>query len=548
MSGDSASPPKSGGMISLYANLLDPSSASTPGSISSAPVSYQKSAPEASPEQDETAKKQQAMAASLRFQPTKRPQLAAQKAKAKAIAAKFAQPSGSATVTAAEQPVTQVAAPEKPMVDSPASVSQAANKSSIADWTATASDDELNSFYTEKRQRGGRKKRKKNNKGVEEVPQNWDDIYDPSRPNNYEDYKQSEEKIREIREWKDRLYAHRTKRRESSDYDSEEEGQRPQNQRFAPPPTMSFAPPHFNDEPTATPPPPPPLEPPNDATGEDAYARRMRISQGPPPPPPQSFIEDVPAPPVSNPSATPAPAPTQPPAGQISRAPVRYNLPPPSADLPSSEAELESAMDETQETPITETEPTADEPRSLRPGQAGFAERLLMKQGWTKGSGLGAKATGIVNPLYAKVDKRKKKSDAEGGGYATPAGTGKILGGQKSAKAKQDEMSKFGEMSEVVVLKGMLKGMDLDEEMSREEGGIMQEIGEECGDKYGNVERVYIHRGSNEAEEGGTVFVRFTSQLSGLRAVNALEGRVFNGNAITARFGDREKFDKGIYL
>ena len=55
------------------------------------------------------------------------------------------------------------------------------------------------------------------------MAQNWDDIYDPSRPNNYEEYKHSDEKLLEVREWKDRLYAHRIARRSSSRADSEEE-------------------------------------------------------------------------------------------------------------------------------------------------------------------------------------------------------------------------------------------------------------------------------------------------------------------------------------
>ena len=89
-------------------------------------------------------------------------------------------------------------------------------KSTIADWTGN--DDDVNDFYaTEKRQRGGRKRRKKNQPEERVVLQNWDDIYDPSRPNNYEDYKHSEEKYREIREWKDRLYAHRFAK-EKKDY------------------------------------------------------------------------------------------------------------------------------------------------------------------------------------------------------------------------------------------------------------------------------------------------------------------------------------------
>ena len=149
--------------------------------------------------------------------------------------------------------------------------------------------------------------------------------------------------------------------------------------------------------------------------------------------------------------------------------------------------------------------------------------------------------------LHAKVDKRKKKSDAEGGGFATPAGHGKILGGHKDKKGQADEEGKFGKMSEVIVLMGMLRGLDLEQELNS--GGIMQEIGEECGEKYGTVERVYIHRrDTGEEDEGGPlVFVKFTSQLSGLRAVNALEGRIFGGNEIRAKFFEREKFDDGIY-
>lgn len=43
------------------------------------------------------------------------------------------------------------------------------------------------------------------------------------------------------------------------------------------------------------------------------------------------------------------------------------------------------------------------------------------------------------------------------------------------------------------------------------------------------------------------VFIKFTDAVSALRAVNALEGRVFNGNAIAARFWDTEKFERGEY-
>lgn len=282
---------------------------------------------------------------------------------------------------------------------------------------------------------------------------------------------------------------------------------------------MSFAPPsNLNAEPSLPPPPPAGLS--DDPTGGDAYARRLRLSQ-------QRSLS-----PLSPLLATA-------PSGQISAAPVRYKLPPPPAELPATEAELEAQLEES-------STPELDHPRSSRPGQVGFAERLLSKYGWTKGSGLGAQGTGIINPLYAKVDKRKKKPDSEGGGFVTPGTTAKIMGGNKSKSAKEEEVGKFGKMSEVVRLEGMLRGLDVDAELRREEGGgLMQEIGEECGDKYGKVERVYIHR--EDREDGPMVFVQFVSQLSALRAVNALEGRVFGGNVITAKFYDREAFEEDRY-
>lgn len=511
--------------------------------------------------------------ASLRFQPTKRPQVTAQKAKAKAIANKFAPPpansspvttgisNSSTTSVLVHSHSPQNAAPEPPL-------QPVAHKTTLADWVATASDDEdVNNFYQgEKRQRGGRKKRKKN-KEAALLTQHWDDIYDPSRPNNYEDYKHSEEKIREIRDWKDLLYRHKMKRRDSSasgsdDYrpmmNSECFLPMPLNyvlisvaEQFAPP--MSFAPPpNINDDDHV--PPPPPVDVPNDPTGEDAYMRRLRMNQmeedDQPPPAPPADIPDDPTGEdayarrlrLSQTQQT-EPAPTLHAtlaAGQISRAPVRYNLPTAPEEIPSTEAELQDKLAESEQDTSTDT------PRSNRPGQAGFAERLMSKYGWAKGQGLGAQGTGIINPLYAKAEKRKKKSDAEGGGFATPTAMGKILGGNKSKSAQAEEVGKFGAMSEVIRLDGMLDGLDLDEELQRGEGGIMQEIGEECGEKYGSVQRVYIHA-AESADEQALVFVAFVSQLSALRAVNALEGRIFNGNQIQARFWPKEKFDAEEY-
>jgi len=168
-----------------------------------------------------------------------------------------------------------------------------------------------------------------------------------------------------------------------------------------------------------------------------------------------------------------------PPPPSISRAPVRYSFPVAPPELPATEAELEGALqiDQSEEEALSDAAP-----RSLRPGQKGFAERLMTKYGWSKGSGLGASGSGIVNPLRVQIEKQKKKPDSEGGGFVGPGGRGKIIGGKK--KSAESEEGRFGMMSEVIVLRGMVDGMDLDAEMEGSgDGGLMQEIGEECGDK-----------------------------------------------------------------
>ncbi|KAL4740339.1 hypothetical protein BDV11DRAFT_100133 [Aspergillus similis] len=521
MASDST-PAKSGGMLSLYANLLDPSADNSPGTISRAPVVFKQAEGEAQTE--EAAAKKQVNNA-LRFQPTKRPQLATQKPKPKATL-----------------PKTNAIAPGAAPV-----------KSTLADWAATEEDDVNGFFAGPKRQRGGRKKRKKNREPQEFV-QNWDDIYDPSRPNIYEEYKHSDEQITEVREWKDRLYAHRMARSSSRDSYSDEDYGHPVNSQFAPP-SYFAPPPNLNNIPPA------PSE--NVASGEDAFARRAQMASSlannnehdslPKSPPPQQPVAPIDAPTGDDAylrrlqmSAQPQPllAPSsqlhniQTTTATISRAPVRYTLPPAPDDIPASEAELEEVL--AKEQPVEE-EAQDDGQRSLRPGQKGFAERLLAKYGWTKGSGLGATGSGIAKPLQVQVEKRKKRPDSEGGGFITPAGRGKIIGGAR----KQEDVGKFGAMSEVIILKGMLDGMDVDAELAGSEGGgLMQEIGDECSEKYGRVERVYISR---ESGPPVPVFVKFTNQLSALRAVNALEGRIFNGNKITARFFDAHNFEQGIY-
>ena len=145
---------------------------------------------------------------------------------------------------------------------------------------------------------------------------------------------------------------------------------------------------------------------------------------------------------------------------------------------------MEKVLDAEEEDEEDEEANAEEAPRSLRPGQRGFAERLMSKYGWSKGKGLGAEESGIVNPLRVQMEKRKKKSDAEGGGFRDPGGRGKIIGGKKNVPEKENDSGKFGPMSEVIVLRGMVDNMDLDSELEGDgDGGLMQEIGDECGEK-----------------------------------------------------------------
>ena len=273
-------------------------------------------------------------------------------------------------------------------------------------------------------------------------------------------------------------------------------------ERYAPP-AFSFAPPTFDasDKAQVN---SQPVNVPDGSTGEDAYSRRMRLSQStnehgsshqtlnryeddmqrpitpppPPPPPPPTTSELHPAQPPP-PTSTNVIA-----ATNISRAPVRYNLPAAPSEIPTSEAGLANAL-QMEHTATAEETGAEAVPRSLRPGQKGFAERLMSKYGWSKGSGLGASGSGIVNPLRVQVEKKKKKPDSDGGGFVGPGGRGKIIGGKKKGGAgPETEEGKFGAMSEVVILRGMVDGMDLDAELENSgDGGLMQEIGEECGEK-----------------------------------------------------------------
>ena len=231
MTSDENNSPRTGAVggagLSLFANLLDPSAPST---ISRAPVLFANSTGPEPPRHDTiTTEKKSANGsisllavkskcalpscnlkltpslAALRFQPTKRPQIPAQKPRTRANA------SGPKQISVSVETAQDSSGSAVPSTHT-------AIKTTIEDWTAVDDDDDNGVLAINngmRRQRGGKKRRKRGKEDVP-VPQNWDDIYDPSRPNKYEDYKQSEERERELRDWKDCLYAHRMLLRKSS--------------------------------------------------------------------------------------------------------------------------------------------------------------------------------------------------------------------------------------------------------------------------------------------------------------------------------------------
>lgn len=587
--------------------------------------------------------------ASLQFQPIRRPQ-AQQKGRPKpstassSTAHKFSSNEVSASAGASSPGTHGTHGADvsagKPQQQPPSNI----QKSNFEDWIG---DEDEEVYYQRPKYDRGRKKRKKN------MPETriwgWDDIYDPSLPNSYADYKSSEEQFREIRDWKARLYYHQLKEVEKHGGAHDSEGYEPRvyNRKyvplrrglgasdsgtamFAPPSNLNFAPPaSLNDDGPNRPAvpaldddggdryPPPSVEDTGRASDYEppaAFSSAPKSDPAPggydnvgmvgtndlapplgmPPVPaaqtPPSLVPTSESSAATSPSAqkaladiaakkaetqarlaamkakldaarppdpSPVPAATRklpqqegivpppPPVEElgsnttISRAPVRYSPPTaPSALLPDADADSKIESGD-------RSAPEEEVSRSTRPGQKGFAERLMKKYGWEKGRGLGAQGEGITTAIVAKADKRKKRSDAEGGGWAAPKNMGKIVGGKKrkAEHANDDDDGSHGKMSEVVKLEGMLTGLDVEHEIR--ENNLLQEIGDEFGEKHGNVERLFIWR----QDMGGKdeVFVKFTSQLSALRAVNATDGMTFAGNDVVARFYDGERFDNGEY-
>lgn len=364
------------------------------------------------------------------------------------------------------------------------------------------------------------------------------------------------------------------------------------DEEYYPPPAAGI-PPNFNNGATHQ------VSPPVvnlHATGEDAYMQRLRLSgvanqtysqtpsaptpQQPPSvaPPPAAPARNTATPPINlaaqmaaakaklaaakakidaqhaQNSKTVAPAPTPPtevaalppppPTAQpqdnstIAKGPVLYNL---------ADAQVDALVDrQMSQAPSgiasASQSPAPAQSTSKVSGQKGFAARMMAKMGWEEGQGLGAKGDGITTAIVAQATKRKRRSDKEGGGWMPSVG--KIVGGKKrNVQTTDDDEGEFGNISSVVKLQGMLDELDVTYEI--EENNLLQEIGEQFSKDYGAIERLFIWREQN----GGNneVFVKFTNQLSALKACGGTNEMTFAGNPVKARFFDAGKFENGEY-
>ncbi|CAK7271546.1 hypothetical protein SEPCBS57363_004676 [Sporothrix epigloea] len=514
-------PPPARGTMSLYADLLGGGSAESETTAPAAAV------PEA------------AKSSALRFQPIIRRPQQTNKAKAKPKMGNlssannlFSNTSIHSTTQAASPAATALVAPSATTAV-PGGQAHPPARTSLADWTRGDGGDE-DDFYDDDdgggggggggagggpkwSQRGGRKRKKKR---LEEKQQHqrtaardtyvdWDELYDPARPTNLDAYLHSDERIEAARDWKAVLYAHRRAGRQKglaargsidssssssigggddNDNDSDNHRRRrpPINNAFAPPPPAAFAPPVSYDR----------------------------------------------LPPAAQASSLPQPVLVLPQADGlvVSKPPIRFSSTADDEALDDGNGkENDVGYDPTP--PETTADTQEPEERSAsRPGQAGFAARLMAKYGWKRGTGLGANNSGIIDPLR---HKRTGRTGAGGPAF------GRIVGGDRAA-GRQKVEDDTEQVSHVIVLRNMVTGLpDLGDEVA--EGQLVQDIGEECGAQYGRVERVYID------VPGELVFIQFTEAVSALRAVNALNGRIFNGNAIVPSFYDADKFNEGVY-
>ncbi|KAF8902088.1 hypothetical protein CPB84DRAFT_896080 [Gymnopilus junonius] len=452
-------------------------------------------------------------------------------------------------------------------------------------------DEDINGFKNTQKKKAGKGKGKKN-KNAPVIP-TWDpmELYDPLRPNDYNEYKvwKSKERIerRERIAEERRMELRKRSRRSASYSDSEATGsdddERPRKTgRYDTFDHWSRGRSESNyddarDVPAQN---TPPVAIDRSLTGDEAFQRRLAMSmkpRSPSPMPPTLKPEGSPAPSLprvetgeeaylrrlamstmghSPLAARPLPvermrSPSPPDLAYNPFAPPSSVPPPPSvphAAIPSAledkvkaaaaiAAKLSalgaSTVPSTSSAPPREPSPPAEE---SRPDPHGFAARLMAKWGHKEGQGLGADASGIVNALEVEQVQTKSK-----GRQSASQGSkmGRIINNNEDAKTREDR-ERFGEPSRVVVLTNMVGPEDVEDEDLREE------IGDECS-KNGTVERVIVHAVQpppSDPENAVRIFVLFSGPVGAWKTVRELDGRFFAGRTVRARYFPENAFKR----
>lgn len=247
-------------------------------------------------------------------------------------------------------------------------------------------------------------------------------------------------------------------------------------------------------------------------TGDEAYERRLAMSQGlrpsaPPfipsqPPPMPLSVAESPSPPrlAYNPFAPPTNVPPPPPSGQIpsgfeDKVKAAANIAARLSALAAAAGSNSTGSGDSgtnSPAPLPPSEEGGASERSAlssprfpgilntpicRPDPHSFAARLMAKWGHKEGQGLGADGSGIVNALtveqitQAKSGKGNKKTAAQAQAkQAIGSKMGRIINDNEDARAREDR-ERFGEPSRVVVLTNMVGPEDVGD------GDLRDEIG-----------------------------------------------------------------------
>ncbi|KAG8850277.1 hypothetical protein FRB91_009168 [Serendipita sp. 411] len=488
-------------------------------------------------------------------------------------------------------------------------------------------DDDVNGFRAARPGEGKRKKKK--NINANQII--WDPMepYDPFFPNDYHEYKNFKQRQREERRMQERRRVEDLKRRREdnrSDYTSDsysDEGRpsRKTARYHSPEPDeddwdsthgLGMSAPAFqipgqepmekDDEPMDLAPPAPIAQ---DETGEEAYLRRVRMSQralrpsSPPAPapapvpvptPPSFLASPVPSFPMSSLPVTPIQPPPLPPPSQIVP-PPQFKVsgyssdrmddeelpgleeqpslaPPPQVSTTLSQATIEerkkaaaaiaarlSALSKISTpagaAPLPPLPPASQSPAPTQRDPAGFAARMMAKFGYVEGQGLGANADGIVEPIMLERNLGpkggKKGEGGETGKKSSVGGMG--MGGvrmgrivnSQAEEKNRADIARYGESSRIILLTNIVSLEDVDDD-------LQGEIGDECS-KHGTVERVLVHMPYPTPVDSGEavrIFVQFAGPAAAWKAVRDLDGRFFGGRTVRARYYEEGNFARRL--